>query len=240
MALSAGMTWTIRDSCAVRRQRHGRSLEGARSTLGRIVAIKVSDVEFDERFKSAARAVTALNHPYICQLYEVGPNYLTMEYIEGKQLAGPLPLDQTLEYAIQVAEALQAAHEKRIIHGNLTLANIRVTKSGVKVIDFGLARETQTTDTRSDIFAFGEVLSAIKSREPTSTASFAPAALDHLIRRCLAKDPNDRWQTARDLVLELRWIREGAAQTGTTSNQPNRKLADVSRGPAWPFAARRR
>jgi hypothetical protein len=234
-ASGTGETWKARDT-----------------SLGRIVAIRVLAVEFDEFLKNEARAVIALNHPYICQLYEVGPNHLAMEYIESKQLAGPLPLDQALEYAIQVAEALVAAHEKGILHGNLKPANIMVTKSGVKVIDFGLAKmsvsaeaaaagEVETLDTRSDILAFGallfEMLTGRKASEDSSQAlpaSLAPAALNHFIRRCLAKDPNDRWQTARDLVLELIWIRESGAPSGATSDRPQPKLR---RRLAWAGAA---
>src|ERR1700694_2367781 len=108
----------------------------ARDTrLDRTVAIKVSAAEFSERFDREARAVAALNHSHICQLYDVGPDYLVMEYIEGKQLAGPLPLDQALQYAIQVAEALDAAHQKGVVHRDLKPANIMVTKSGGKVVD---------------------------------------------------------------------------------------------------------
>ncbi len=89
----------------------------ARDTrLDRIVAIKVSKTEFSERFEREARAVAALNHPHICQLYDVGPNYLVMEYIEGTPLKGPLPLDQTLKYAAQICDALDAAHRKNITH----------------------------------------------------------------------------------------------------------------------------
>src|ERR1700726_2752071 len=89
----------------------------ARDTrLDRTVAVKVSAAEFSERFDREARAVAALNHPHICQLYDVGPNYLVMEHIEGKPLAGPMPLDQALQYAIQIAEALDAAHQKGIVH----------------------------------------------------------------------------------------------------------------------------
>ena len=242
----------------------------ARDTrLERTVAVKVSNAEFSERFEREARAVAALNHSHICQLYDIGPNYLVMEHIEGKPLAGPLPLDQALRYAIQIAEALDAAHQKGVVHRDLKPANILVTKAGVKLLDFGLAKmsasaETATAgatqtialtkdntilgtlhymapeqlegreaDSRADIFAFGAVLyemltgrkafeggsqasviSAVMTREPPSVSGLAPAALDHIIRRCLAKDPGDRWQTARDLAMELRWICEGGSVAG--------------------------
>jgi Tol biopolymer transport system component/predicted Ser/Thr protein kinase len=108
--------------------------------LGRDVAVKVSAQQFSDRFEREARAIAALNHPNICTLYDVGPNYLVMEYIEGEALAGPLPLDQALRFAAQIAEALAAAHEKGIVHRDLKPANIKITPEGaVKVLDFGLA-----------------------------------------------------------------------------------------------------
>src|ERR1700689_5250546 len=113
----------------------------ARDTrLDRIVAIKVSKTEFSERFEREARAISSLNHPHICQLYDVGPNYLVMEYIDGTPLKGPLPLDQALKYAAQICDALDAAHKKTITHRDLKPANILVTKAGVKLLDFGLAK----------------------------------------------------------------------------------------------------
>ena len=108
--------------------------------LDRIVAIKISADQFSERFEREARAIAAFNHPHICSLYDVGPNYLVMEYIEGSEVKGPLPLETALKYAIQLAGALEAAHRKGITHRDLKPANILVTKSGVKVLDFGLAR----------------------------------------------------------------------------------------------------
>src|SRR5215831_14350038 len=94
--------------------------------VGRDVAIKVSAERFSDRFELEARAIAALNHPNICQLYDVGPNYLVMELIEGEPLAGPLPVDQALQYAQQIADALEAAHEKGIVHRDLKPANIKV------------------------------------------------------------------------------------------------------------------
>src|ERR1019366_4765160 len=108
--------------------------------LDRIVAIKVSKTEFTERFEREARAVAALNHPNICTLHDVGPNYLVMEYIEGTPLKGPLPLNQALRYAAQICDALDAAHRKGITHRDLKPANILVTKQGIKLLDFGLAK----------------------------------------------------------------------------------------------------
>ncbi len=113
----------------------------ARDTrLGRDVAIKVSKEQFSERFAGEARAIGALNHPHICHLYDVGSNYLVMEYIDGHVLKGPLPLDQTLKYGTQICDALDAAHKKGIVHRDLKPANVLVTKSGVKLLDFGLAK----------------------------------------------------------------------------------------------------
>src|SRR3954447_13386929 len=108
--------------------------------LDRTVAIKVAQQDFGERFEREARAVAALNHPHICQLYDVGPNYLVMEYIEGQPIAGPMPVNDALRLAFQIAEALDAAHTKGIVHRDLKPENILLTKSGIKLLDFGLAR----------------------------------------------------------------------------------------------------
>src|SRR5882762_5615563 len=111
----------------------------ARDTrLDRIVAVKVSKDQFSERFEREARSVAALNHPNICTLYDVGPNYLVMEFVEGETLAGPLPIGTALNQARQIAEAIEAAHEKGIVHRDLKPANIKVTPGGsIKVLDFG-------------------------------------------------------------------------------------------------------
>ena len=113
--------------------------------LGRPVAIKVSSREFNDRFEREARAISALNHPNICTLYDIGPNYLVMELLEGELLSriidrGPLPLDKALSYAVQIVDALAAAHAKSIIHRDLKPGNIIITRNGVKVLDFGLAK----------------------------------------------------------------------------------------------------
>ena len=117
----------------------------ARDTrLNRIVAIKVSEARFSARFEREARAVAALNHPHICTLYDVGPNYLVMEYVEGRPLHGPMPVSEALRLAIQMADALAAAHRKGIVHRDLKPGNVLVTgprgHPGVKVLDFGLAK----------------------------------------------------------------------------------------------------
>src|SRR5260370_27691906 len=123
----------------------------ARDTrLDRTVAVKISAEQFNERFEREARAVAALNHPHICQLYDVGPNYLVMEYIDGQPLKGPLPLEQALKYAAQICDALDAAHKKGITHRDLKPANIMVTKSGIKLLDFGLAKIGQGNNPPSD------------------------------------------------------------------------------------------
>ncbi len=232
--------------------------------LGRDVAIKTSQAKFSERFEREARAIAALNNPHICQIYDVGPDYLVMELVDGVPLQGPLPLERALPLVIQFADALDAAHRKGIIHRDLKPGNILATKSGIKVLDFGLARiehgqaagaddetvsktlteqgtiigtppymspeqvQGKVADARSDIFSFGCVLyevltgerafpgpnaasvaAAILEREAPSVAEVAPAALDRLLKTCLAKDPDDRWQSARDLKRELEWIAAG-------------------------------
>src|SRR3954471_14151331 len=121
--------------------------------LDRIVAVKVSKAEFNERFEREARAVAALNHPNICQLFDVGPNYLVMEYIEGTPLKGPLSIDQALKYAAQICDALDAAHKKGITHRDLKPTNILVTKTGIKLLDFGLAKFAQAANAPSDATA---------------------------------------------------------------------------------------
>ena len=108
--------------------------------LDRVVALKTVNEEFSERFGREARAIAALNHAHICQIYDVGPNYLVMEFVEGSPLQGPLPPDQVLRYAIQICDALNAAHSRGIIHCDLKPENILLTSAGVKLLDFGLAR----------------------------------------------------------------------------------------------------
>jgi len=113
------------------------------SRLNRDVAIKVSTVQFSERFEREAKAIAALNHPNICQIYDVGPNYLVMEYIDGESPKGPMPLDDALRIARQIADALEAAHDKGITHRDLKPGNIKIKPDGtVKVLDFGLAKVT--------------------------------------------------------------------------------------------------
>jgi serine/threonine protein kinase len=246
----------------------------ARDTrLDRIVALKISKTEFTQRFEREARAIAALNHPHICQLYDVGPNYLVMEYVEGAELRGPMPVEKAIELAGQILEALDAAHRKGIVHRDLKPANILVTKTGVKVLDFGLAKmQAQAAavgadaptavsvegtisgtlfymapeqlagkadvDSRADIFAFGcvlyemltgkrafegsnaaSVIAAVMERPAPSVVEVAPASLDRVLKRCLEKDRDERWQTARDLQWELaRTPAEGAETPRATKS----------------------
>src|SRR3989454_884479 len=240
--------------------------------LDRIVAIKVSNEQFSERFEREARAVAALNHPHICQLYDVGPNYLVIEFIEGTPLKGPLPVKEAVEYAGQILEALDAAHRKGITHRDLKPANILITKQGVKLLDFGLAKQSaplteadatltaaltskgqilgtlqymspeqlhgQEVDARSDLFAFGcvfyemltgkrafeghsaaSVIAAILEREPAPLVEAPP--LERVVKKCLTKDPDQRFQTARDLKTALAWAMEQAP--ATAAGQPVRR-----------------
>src|SRR5580704_13803042 len=123
----------------------GEVYRGTDTRLGRPVAIKITAREFSDRFEREAKAISSLNHPNVCTLYDVGPNYLVMEFVDGDTLAhlikqGPLPLDKALQCGIQIADALSAAHAKGVIHRDLKPANIILTSSGVKVLDFGLAK----------------------------------------------------------------------------------------------------
>jgi eukaryotic-like serine/threonine-protein kinase len=247
----------------------GEVFKATDTRLNRTVAIKVAREQFSERFEREARAVAALNHPNICTLYDVGPDYLVMEYIEGTGLKGPLPLDQALKYASQICDALDAAHKKGIIHRDLKPANILVTKAGIKLLDFGLAKQCgpleQSDDTRAltqegtiagtlyymapeqlqgksdvdsrvDIFAFGcvlcemltgkrafdgsdraSVIAAVMERPAPSVAEVAPAALDRVLGKCLEKDPDERWQSARDLKWNLARVGEGEGKTKAQS-----------------------
>src|SRR5215469_7664805 len=136
----------------------GEVYRGTDTRLGRPVAIKVSAREFSDRFEREARAISSLNHPNICTLYDVGPNYLVMEFVEGDTLSkvieqGPLPLDKVLKYAIEIADALSAAHARGVIHRDLKPGNIILSKNGVKVLDFGLAklRGEKLTNGGSDV-----------------------------------------------------------------------------------------
>jgi serine/threonine protein kinase len=239
----------------------------ARDTeLDRDVALKVSKAEFTARFKQEARTIAAFNHPNICQIYDVGSNYIVMELIDGVQLSGPMPVDKAVACAGQILDALDAAHRKKFTHRDLKPANVMVMKSGaIKLLDFGLAKQQpaelgsddetraapkglskdhgivgtlqymspeqlqgKEADARSDIFAFGcvlyEMLSAKKAFSGSTTASVIAAImerdpeplqttppLDRVIRTCLEKDPDERFQNARDVKKALLWAMETTA-----------------------------
>lgn len=149
----------------------GEVYRGRDARLDRIVAIKVSKSEFSERFEREARAVAALNHPNVCTLHDIGPNYLVFEYVEGETLKGPLPLDTALRYAAQICEALRAAHAKKIIHRDLKPANILVTGQGVKLLDFGLAKIDKTEPVAEEtltqaLTSQGQILGTLQYMSP--------------------------------------------------------------------------
>ena len=254
----------------------------ARDTrLDRTVAIKIlptiiaSDPAHRARFEREAKAIAALSHPHICPLFDVGhqngTDFLVMEFLEGETLAarlrrGRLSIDQAIRCAIEMADALDKAHRQGIVHRDLKPGNVMLTKAGVKLLDFGLAKfqnplamatrdettlapesltaegtilgtlhymapeqlEGRKADARTDIWAFGCILhemltgerpfsgnssanvmaSILTARVPpiSSVLPAVPPTLDHIVKRCLNKDPDDRWQTARDLTAELEWL----------------------------------
>ena len=271
----------------------------ARDTrLGRDVAIKVlpSDLsaspELKQRFQREARAISSLNHPNICTLHDIGQqdgvDFLVMEYLEGEMLQqrllrGALTLKHVLEYGIQIAEALDRAHQAGIAHRDLKPGNIMLTKSGIKLLDFGLAKpvaalvtavggtgsltpstptltlasmtsqpdaltreglivgtfqylapevlQGKDADARSDIFALGAVLhemicgkpaftgksqlgvlTAILEKEPERILEVS-RPIEHVVHTCLAKDPAERWQSAREVARELRWAAHISAES---------------------------
>jgi len=269
----------------------------ARDTrLERDVAIKVlpanlsSDPSLRQRLEREAKAVSKLSHPHICTLHDIGHqdgvDFLVMELVEGETLEqrvtkGPLLPEQTIRFAAQIANALARAHKLGIVHRDLKPSNVMLTKTGAKLMDFGLAKEfgpaplaaalTEMTldqakltgagaivgtfqymapeqlegkeaDARTDIFALGEVIyematgkpafsgksrasliAAILSSEPQPMAvlqPMTPPALERIVKKCLAKDPDERWQSASDLATELNWIAEGGSQAGESGRVP--------------------
>ena len=281
--------------------------------LDRSVAIKIlsgelaADPALHARFDREAKAISSLNHSHICALYDVGEakltegaplQYLVMEYLDGETLEtrllkGPLPVDQVLRIGIEIADALDKAHRRGIVHRDLKPGNVMLTKSGAKLLDFGLARasdvveasvdgataarpltregtlvgtyqymapeqlEGAAADARSDLFALGsmlyEMLTGRRAFEGKSRASIiaailagdvtpisdikplVPPALDRVIRVCLAKDPDERWQTAHDVMLQLRWVAEGGSKAGVAAPMARRRVARESI--AWIAAA---
>jgi Tol biopolymer transport system component/predicted Ser/Thr protein kinase len=238
----------------------GKVFQAVDTRLGRKVAIKISTEQFSVRFEREARAISALNHPHICTLYDVGPNYLVMELVEGETLVaklkkGKLSIDDTLRYGGQIAAALAEAHSKGITHRDLKPANVMVAKNGVKVLDFGLAKsagdETMTAsnavmgtpaymapeqlegkecDARTDIYALGLVLREMATGRRDGVTSGLPTPAAHVIDRCLAKEPESRWHSVTDVKFELEWIADAATEV------PRPATATKS-GYAWPWMA---
>lgn len=285
----------------------------ARDTrLDRSVAIKIlpghlsADPARKLRLEREAKTVSALNHPNICSLFDVGSqdgtDYLVMECIEGDSLAdrlvkGPLPTQQVLKIGAEIADALDKAHRSGVVHRDLKPGNLMLTKTGAKLLDFGLAKsavapisavtltgaaasspvteqgtivgtfqymspeqvEGKELDGRSDIFSLGAVLyemltgqrafggksqfsvaSAILEKEPAPITTIKPRTprnLDHVVRRCLAKDPDDRWQSARDLALELKSISASDPASPSAAALPVHRLRARRELIPWAVAA---
>ena len=242
----------------------GEVYRGRDTRLNRDVAIKVlpaehaNDEQRRRRFEQEARAVAALNHPHICQIYDIGPEYLVLELVDGRELTGPAPPSDVVRWGLQIADALRAVHSRGILHRDLKPSNVFVTTDGdAKLLDFGIAklRESDTraahtidgavigtvaymspeqaqgkpVDARSDIFSFGalmyelisgrrafmgksdaEAFGALLRDEPPALE--APAALERVVRKCLQKDPSQRFQTAGELVAALQPLASTASR----------------------------
>jgi len=272
----------------------GEVYKATDTRLDRSVAVKIlpghlsANPELKQRFDREAKAISSLTHPNICALFDVGHqdgvDYLVMEYLEGTTLTerlatGPMPLEDVLRVGRQIAEALAAAHRSGVVHRDLKPGNVILTRTGAKLLDFGLAKtgaeqavstssltmkvesnhprtpltaqgtilgtfqymspeqlEGGEADARSDIFALGAVLhematgnrafqghtqasliASILKDQVAPISSFqvmTPPALDRVVRVCLEKDPDSRWQTAHDVGLQLQWIAEGGSEVG--------------------------
>jgi Tol biopolymer transport system component len=269
----------------------------ARDTrLDRTVAIKIlpagvaDDPQRQERFRREARAISSLTHAHICTLHDIGEQdgveFLVMEYLAGETLAhrllrGALPLEDVLRIAVQLADALDAAHRAGLTHRDLKPANVMLTAGGAKVLDFGLAKwhgshadvvgsvanatvhptltqtgivvgtiqymapeqvEGREADSRSDLFSIGaivyEMTTGRRAFEGTSSASVmaailtsspapmatvqpvTPPALEHVVKNCLAKNPEERWQSAGDIARELNWISETSSHSAVHATLP--------------------
>jgi serine/threonine protein kinase len=272
----------------------------ARDTrLDRTVAIKIlpehlaSDPGRRARFEREAHTISGLSHPNICALFDIGDqdgiHYVVLEYLEGRTLAdrlakGPLPVSEVLKVGADVASALETAHRHGIVHRDLKPANVMLTKTGAKLLDFGLAKpsaalaptaavdaltlskslteegiivgtfrymapeqlEGKDTDGRTDIFALGallyematghsafsgasraSIIASIMSSEPAPISELqplSPPALDRVVQTCLAKEPDERWQTAHDVRLQLEWIRDAGSQAGVPRVKGQRRI----------------
>ncbi|HEX4440579.1 MAG TPA: protein kinase, partial [Thermoanaerobaculia bacterium] len=261
--------------------------------------------EVRQRFEREAKTISQLSHPHVCALHDVGRegdiDYLVMELLDGETLSdrlarGPLPLEQTVRYGAQIADALEKAHRQGIVHRDLKPGNVMLTKTGVKLLDFGLARsvpasglsasltasptqanlteegtilgtfqymapeqlEGRAADARTDIFSLGatlyEMATGLKAFSGATQASLissilrdeplpisqaqktSPAALDRIVRACLAKDPEDRWQSAGDVAKELRWLADGSISGSGTAALPATPARRASRLVPWAAA----
>src|SRR5262245_14995147 len=287
----------------------------ARDTrLDRTVAIKVlpdhlaQSPDLRSRFEREARAVSSLNHPHICVLHDIGHqdgiDYLVLEYLEGESLhdrleKGPLPLEQALRYASEIADALGRAHRSGVVHRDLKPDDVMLTKDGAKLLDFGLARvakpivsadvdvsdpatpstsltgagtllgtipymapeqiEGREADARTDIWALGcllyelvtgkraftaaspaSLIGAILKDEPRpmrELTPLAPPSLERLVKTCLDKDSEERWQNAHDVAEELRWIGERREEAPSTARRGSRALGFALAGLAGALLA---
>jgi len=229
----------------------GEVFRAVDTRLGRSVAIKITREQFNARFQREARAISSLNHPNICILHDVGPNYFVMELVEGETVAGrlkkgPLPHEEALRYGSQIAAALEAAHAKGIVHRDLKPGNVMLTKSGAKVLDFGLAtlegdqtlttermvmgtpaymapeqREGRPADVRTDVYAFGLLLYEMLSGERAGhqRRRLRARKLEKVVSRCLEDDPARRWQSAAELLNELAAIPKVSRTPSTASRR---------------------